>query len=132
MEWTGLEMSTARRHMMAKKRIKMTQHDLAKLMNVTHQMISLWETGRAPIGVEHWRQLDEIFKPILDDRAAAEEAAIPKKRKLQPEIMQIVIRAAELMQAIKDFRGTLEDEDAVWIDSLLRANLISQGPSKAG
>ena len=62
---------------------KMSQNDLAKILNVTNKSVSKWETGKAKPNLDTLNRLSIIFKVPIDE--------LLNEKKAAPQISRIVI-----------------------------------------
>lgn len=62
-----------------RKMKKMSQEELAELLNITRQTLSKWETGEAFPDIEKSKRLADIFDVSLDDLVSydAKETGLP-------------------------------------------------------
>jgi transcriptional regulator with XRE-family HTH domain len=101
-----------------RKERRLTQMQLAELLDVQPRLISRWETGETKPQFDHMVRLAEVLEVTLDELAKGDETALPAKHAIRNKRLEELCRRVDTLSR--------EDQEVVChvMDSLIRKEQV--------
>jgi len=92
-----------------REKLRLTQIDLSKKLNVSQQTIGSWEVGRTEPSTDNLQKLSELFNTSIDYLLGKSDIRKPESLTLDEELQQL-LNDPDTLVAFKDFHK-LSDTD---------------------